>query len=137
MDESSITQNRRSRRSQVLMAAGIETAGGLVDVTLRNLSSDGALVEGVHLPEPGSPVVFHKNDLVISGRVAWVNERRAGIAFDTKLQPETVLRHIPSPKHRIEPSFKRPGLTSGTLSPEERHWCETFIWDRPLPSLQS
>ena len=57
------------------------------------------------------------------------------ISFDTKLEPETVLRHIPSPRHRIEPSFKRPALT-GRMSEEERRWCETFLWDRPLPSVE-
>jgi len=135
MDESSLTQNRRSRRSNVLMAADIETSTGLKHVTLRNLSADGALVEGDAIPEAGSPVVFRKKDLVISGQVAWVNERRAGIAFDAKLDPETVLRHVPSPRSRIEQHFKRPGF-SHALTEQERRWCETFIWDRPLPSLE-
>lgn len=136
MDEGSLSQNRRSRRSNVLMAACLETASGSANVTLRNLSAEGALVEGDRIPAPGEQLVFRKNELAVSGKVAWVTERRAGIAFDAKLRPETVLRHIPAPKHRIEPSFKRPGLTSGVLSPEERRWCETFIWDRPLPSME-
>ena len=137
MDESSINQNRRSRRSNVLMAATIETAGGPANVTLRNLSAEGALVEGDRIPEAGSHVVFRKKELVISGQVAWVNERRAGIAFDSKLKPETVLRHIPSPKHQAELRVKRPGFAPQALSEHERRWCETFIWDGPLPSLES
>jgi len=63
--------------------------------------------------------------------------KKAGIAFDAKLEPETVMRHIPAPRHRIEQQFKRPGLTSQHLTAEERRWCETFIWDGPLPSYQS
>ena len=137
MDESSQTQNRRSRRSNVLMAAAIETENGLANVTLRNLSADGALIEGDGIPPAASPVVFRKKDLVISGHIAWVNERRAGISFDAKLEPETVLRHVPAPQHRIEQQFKRPGLTSSHLSVEERWWCETFIWDGPLPSVSN
>jgi len=136
MDESSMAQNRRSRRSNVLMAASIETPNGLANVTLRNLSADGALVEGDGIPESDCPVVFRKNDLVISGRIAWVNERRAGIAFDAKLEPETILRHIPSPKHRLEPRVRRPGLTTHALTESERRWCQTFIWDGPLPSVE-
>jgi hypothetical protein len=136
MDESSISQNRRSRRSNVLMAASLETAMGTTKVTLRNLSDEGALVEGERIPGPGEQLVFRKNDLAVSGRIAWVSERRAGIAFDAKLQPETVLRHIPAPRYRAENSFKRPGLSSPALSAEERRWCETFIWDRPLPSVE-
>ena len=135
MDESSMSQNRRSRRSNVLMAATLETATGTAKVTLRNLSPDGALVEGDRIPTAGSQLVFRKNDLAVGGTVAWSSERRAGIAFDSKLETETVLRHIPAPRHRIEPSFKRPGLTE-RLSDVERRWCEAFIWDRPLPSVE-
>jgi hypothetical protein len=135
MDESSMIQNRRSRRSNVLMAATLESATGTAKVTLRNLSAEGALVEGDRMPEPGAALVFRKKDLAVGGKVAWLSGRRAGIAFDTPLEPETVLRHIPAPKHRIEPSFKRPGLTE-RLSESERRWCETFIWDRPLPSVE-
>ena len=134
MDESSKTQNRRSRRSNVLMAATVEMASGLVGVTLRNLSAEGALVEGDGLDEPGAQVVFRKNDLCVSGRIAWIHERRAGIAFDAKLQPETVLRHVPSPRHRVATSFKRPGFTTHALTPEERRWCETLVWNGPSPS---
>ena len=136
MDESSMTQNRRSRRSNLLMAASVETADGTIGVTLRNLSADGALVEGAGLTEAGSAVVFRKKDLVISGRVAWIHEHRAGIAFDAQLEPETVLRHVPTPKNRFEQTFRRPGFSSHALTPEERRWCETLVWDGPAPSLE-
>lgn len=136
MDESSIKQDRRSQRSNVLMAAVIEADAGPFKVMLRNLSADGALIEGDFVPEPGSAVVFRKKDLVISGRVAWVNDRRAGINFDDKLDPETVLRHIPAPKSRIEPNFKRPRLSGTPLSPTEQRWCESYIWQQPLPAVE-
>ena len=52
MDESSVNHNRRSRRSPVLLAATIELGATAHDVKLRNLSSDGALIEGAEsLPE--------------------------------------------------------------------------------------
>lgn len=135
MDEGGITQNRRSRRSNVLMAAVIETAAGPASVTLRNLSADGALVEGDGIPVAGTQIIFRKNDLVISGQIAWVNKRRAGIAFDAKLEPETVMHHIPSPKLQVERRVRRPGFSPQTLTEHERRWCETYIWDGPLPSL--
>jgi hypothetical protein len=119
------------------MAATVETVSGTVGVTLRDLSAEGALVEGDGISEPGSLVVFRKKELSVSGRVAWVNERRAGIAFDAKLQPETVLRHVPAPRHRVDPVFKRPRLASHALTAEEKHWCQTLIWGPPLPSVES
>lgn len=133
MDESSITQNRRSRRSNVLMAATVESSASSANVTLRNLSADGALVEGDGIPVAGSEVVFRKKELSASGRIAWVSDRRAGIAFDMKLDPETVLRHVPAPRHRIEQQFKRPGFSS-VMTEQERRWCETVLWNGPLPT---
>ena len=50
MDESGPKQNRRARRSHVLMAASIETNNVQVPVKLRNLSPEGALIEGDGLP---------------------------------------------------------------------------------------
>ena len=134
MDESSMTQNRRFRRSNVLMAAHIETGDGLSDVMLRNLSAEGALVEGDRIPPADSQVVFRKKDLEISGRIAWVNGRRAGIDFDTKLEPETIMRHIPSPRQRFEARTKRPSVTTHALTEEERLWCENYLWTGPSRS---
>ena len=54
MDESGTTQNRRSRRSQLLMTATLEISGRAVKVKLRNLSADGARIEGDHLPIEGA-----------------------------------------------------------------------------------
>ncbi len=136
MDESSMTQNRRSRRSNLLMSAAIDTAGGTVEVMLRNLSADGVLIEGDDIPQPGSEVLFRRKDLRATGRIAWLNDRRAGIAFDSKLEPETVLRHVPVPKSRVQPPFRRPGFSSPALTPEEQRWCETLVWRGPSPAIE-
>lgn len=134
MDESSTTQNRRSRRSNVLMAASIEASGTSTPVRLKNLSSEGALVEGETLPIEGSSVLFRKKELRLPGTVAWVKGNRAGIAFDKVLDPDTVLRHIPEPRPRARLNFRRPGLTSPPLSAEERKFAEAWIVSRPLSS---
>ena len=55
MDESNISQNRRSRRSPVFLAASLEVAGVAQTVKLRNLSEEGALMEGERLPLEGRP----------------------------------------------------------------------------------
>src|SRR3982750_464837 len=95
MDESSIGQNRRSRRSPVLLTATIELGGAMHEVKLRNLSSDGALVQGADgLPEYAN-VTFCRKDLRVRARIAWVQGSHAGIAFETPLAPAEVLRHVP------------------------------------------
>ena len=116
MDESSPSQNRKSRRSNVLMAASLELSGTSLPVKLRNLSADGALVEGDKLPIEGASVLFRKGDFSMPGNVAWVKGRQAGVNFAQKLNPEQLLRHVPVPKARVTPSFRRPGLKKFTDS---------------------
>lgn len=135
MDESDNTQNRRTRRSNVLMAASIESSGTAMPVRLRNLSAEGALVEGDSLPIEGSSVLFRKNELRLPGNVAWVKGKRAGIAFDEKLDPETVLRHVPSPRPRAQAEFRRPGLTNHALSAGEQQLVERWAWAKVVPPL--
>ncbi len=133
MEHRPITQNRRSERSNVLLAATIEVSGLKIPVKLRNLSADGALIEGEGLPVDGTEVLFHRNDLTVISRIAWVAGCHAGVAFATKLQPQEVLRHIPQPRSRVIPEFKRAGLACRPLTDEERRSIESWVWS-PSPS---
>lgn len=128
MDESSMIQSRRQRRSNVLMAAAVELSGHSLPVKLRNLSAEGALVEGENLPVEGAEIRFRRGDLAVSGKIVWVRGQRAGISFAEPLSPEAVLRHVPTPKARVTPEFKRPGLQTRDLSSTERRLGETWVW---------
>lgn len=130
MNQSSNSQNRKNRRSNVLMSASLELSGTSVPVKLRNLSAEGALVEGEKLPVEGASVLFRKGDLSMPGRVAWVNGCQAGVNFAQKLNPDQLLRHIPTPRPRVTPEYKRTGLR-GTLTAEERRYGETWVWRFP------
>ena len=125
MDESSPTQNRKSRRSNVLMSASLELSGTSLPVKLRNLSAEGALVEGERLPVEGASILFRKGDLGVAGTVAWVKGSQAGVNFGQKLNPEQLLRHVPVPRPRVASSFRRPGLKTSSESLEygnSWHW---------------
>jgi hypothetical protein len=134
MDESSMMKNRRSRRSPVLLAAGLEVLGRAVSVKLRNLSEEGALVEGERLPLEGSTTFFTRNELRLKSRVVWVQGRYAGVAFDEPLKPEQVLRNVPTPKPRAQIDFKRPGFASRPLSEHERKMVERWMTASPMGS---
>jgi PilZ domain len=133
MDESSIAQNRRARRSPVLLAATIEIAGAPVAVKLRNLSEQGALIEGDALPPEGSETVFERNDLRLKSRIVWVHGKYAGVAFDSPLKPEEVLRHVPARPAKPETpvDFRRPGFTCRPLSDYERRNLERWLATAP------
>ncbi len=120
MDDSGNTQNRRSPRSHLLMTATVEISGRAVKVKLRNLSSEGAQVEGDGLPVEGTELIFRKGDLVASGAIIWTKGKQAGIRFEQSLEPEAVLNHVPPPRPRMKPLFRRPGLASVELTEEER-----------------
>ncbi|HEU0309761.1 MAG TPA: PilZ domain-containing protein [Sphingomicrobium sp.] len=130
MDESSNSQNRKTRRSNVLMSASLELSGTSVPVKLRNLSAEGALVEADKLPIEGASVLFRKGDLSMPGRVAWVNGRQAGVNFAQNLNPDQLMRHIPTPRPRVAPDFRRTGL-KGTLTAQERQFGEAWVWRLP------
>ena len=135
MDESSMTQNRRSRRAPVLLAATIEVDGVPEAVKLRNLSEEGALIEGERLPAEGSISFFQRNDLRLKSSVVWVHGRYAGVAFNRPLKPEEVLRHIPKPRPKAQLDFRRPGLACRPLSAYERKMLERWMTSSPVGTL--
>jgi len=123
MEEFGANQNRRSRRSNVLLKATLEIPGASLAVVLRNLSQDGALVQGDCLPEPGTRVLFHRQGLSVPSRIAWSESGHAGLQFEYPLYPREVLRHIPSmdSKPKAQAAMKRrPGLAPQPLTVAER-----------------
>ena len=102
---------------------------------LRNLSERGALIEGERLPLEGSSALFERNDLRIKSRVVWVEGRYAGVAFDTPLKTEDVLRNIPKPKAKAQQDFRRPGLACRPLSDYERQMLDKWMTSSPVATL--
>lgn len=135
MDESANTQNRRSRRSHLLMTAILETSGRAVQVKLRNLSAEGAQVEGDQLPVEGTELMFRKGDLAVAGCVIWTKGRSAGIRFVQTLETDAVLNHIAVPQPRTTPDFRRPGLASRALTECERKLAEAWNVISPSPTI--
>ncbi len=130
MDESSDIQNRRSSRSNVLLKATLEMPGGPLTVVLRNLSQEGALVQGDDLPEAGERVLFHRQGLSVPSRVAWSHCGHAGLEFEFPLFPGELLRHIPTAGRKPPPPIsKRPGLAPRPLSESERLMIERWAGD--------
>ncbi len=135
MDESETSQNRRTRRSNVLMTATLELSGVALPVKLRNLSAEGALVEGDTLPVDGAQLLFCKGDLRVSGQVAWTKGRRAGITFARLLEPKQLLHHVPVPRPRVKLDFRRPGLATRALTAQERKLAQDWVVIATVPPL--
>jgi hypothetical protein len=120
---------RRRSRSKVLLAATLELPDRSQRVKLRNLSEEGAMVEGAGMVAENSELLFRRNTLCVPGRVAWVQGPYAGIAFGERLEREVVLRHVPARAARPVPArlFARPALTRHRLSAAERNWVKHWL----------
>lgn len=126
MDAAGQTE-RRSTRSNVMLKAMLEAPGGSLEVVLRNLSQDGALVRAEGLPEEGTPVLFHRQGLCVPGKIAWLHRELAGVAFDAPLFPREMLRHVPPSDPKPPPMIKRrPGLASKPLTAAELEMIEQW-----------
>jgi hypothetical protein len=126
MDQSNTSQNRRSRRSPVFLAATVEVAGVPQPVKLRNLSEEGALIEGERLPLEGTTTFFQRNELRLKSRVVWVLGTYAGVAFARPLRSDEVLRNVPQPRQRQDAC--RP------LTDYERRMVEKWMVSSPMGS---
>lgn len=124
-------RNRRNKRALVLIAAKVRTAADVVDVRLRNLSRNGALLEADKLPDVGSEVTFERGDTVVSARVAWAEGGRFGIEFLHPIEESEVLVHIGRPSgFRApvpSPVVRRTGFRGGSLSPAEREMAAAWV----------
>lgn len=132
MDDSSKTQNRRNKRSLVLIAARLGIKDETVEVRLRNLSCNGALLESDAPPPVGAEVVFERGETVAPARVAWVSGSRFGVQFYRPIEESEVLIHIGRPKAsdpdgEVKP-FRRAGIrVEKPLNPLERYVGEAWF----------
>lgn len=126
MDQSFNMKNRRTNRSPVLLSAKIERDGAATPVRLRNLSEEGALIEGEGLPAEGSQVIFVRNELRAQAKIMWAEGSFAGVKFDYPLAREVLLRHVPKPRQKFEPQHRRPGLACQPLSEKDRRMVQ--LW---------
>ena len=120
----------------MLMTATLEASGSVIEVTLRNLSSDGAQVEGSQLPVEGTELLFRKGELALAGSIIWTKGKQAGIRFEQELDPAIVLHHIPPPRARkTGADFRRPGLSTPPLTDQQRSLAKIWITGGPAPTV--
>jgi hypothetical protein len=121
---------RRSRRSKVLLMATVDSKGARTRVRIVDLSAHGALVSGVALEEEAE-VVLLCGGAAISGWVAWARAGLAGIQFAGPiarrelLGKEDVAQQVITRDTRSL-DFKRPGFRGNQLTPEQTRIVEEW-----------
>ncbi len=83
---------RDNKRSRLLLKAQMESDQGLIEVHLLNISHSGAKLDAVIPPARDEHVVLIHDDLRVAGRVAWVEDTRFGVAFDTPIDEHHLLK---------------------------------------------
>ena len=74
-------QKRTTKRSRVLLLAGLEAGGQQQEVRIRDVSTAGALVEVASELPAGQTVVLHCGDTSVEGRLSWSDGSWSGIEF--------------------------------------------------------
>ena len=77
----------RPRRIPARYETTAEMQGRLVRITVRDVSADGARIEGAGRLCVGAPCALRVVGDVLTARVRWVSGDRAGIQFDASLTP--------------------------------------------------
>lgn len=88
------SEQRLERRSNMFVvaalhwpkAAGETAAAAPVPVRIRNLSPNGALIEGARLPDVGTSVRLTRGHHSVAGELRWRGETHAGLQFSTPVK---------------------------------------------------
>ncbi len=89
--ESAGPEGRRDSRTSMLVAATLRAGSQALAVRIRNMSVTGALIEGPVLPLPDTRVELVRAELHATGRIAWVDNGRCGVALDARVSVGTWL----------------------------------------------
>jgi hypothetical protein len=84
---------RADSRANVFLAGMLHCSGGAFPVRIRNLSPDGALVEGGVLPDVGHAVRLERGPYTVAARVAWRSYNCCGLHYSTPIQVEKWIRY--------------------------------------------
>lgn len=103
MDSSPIHELRLDSRNNIFVMAALYAAGrSVAPVRVRNISRNGALIEGGALPAPGANVRLSRASLSAGGTIVWVEGSKGGLQFDA---PISVANWLPQGRRGIGQQF--------------------------------
>ena len=84
-EQPSVSDLRAESRTHLFVGAMLFAGTALTPIHIRNLSTTGALIEGLALPAVGAAVSIRRASLSIDGILAWRSKNQAGIAFKSNI----------------------------------------------------
>jgi hypothetical protein len=118
MTTESSAKKRQAARDSLFLTSEVTVEGAVKPVTVRvrNLSAGGMMID--------TNAIFHEGAVVetdlrgigpVAGKIAWIIEDRAGVAFDKEIDPKSARAPVAAAKPRVlftpQPDrSRRPGL---------------------------
>jgi hypothetical protein len=82
--------DRAHPRTSMFVLATMAAASLTGPVKVRNMSPDGALIEGATLPGVGDHLSLQRGELKATGQIVWQDGGKAGVRFRQQLVEQTV-----------------------------------------------
>ena len=104
-------KNGRAHRQGLILMASLHTRYGSMEVKLRNISTEGVMLEAGQDLEPWTEVVLEIPGSAIPGRVRWCRSKQVGIRFDSPFDLDTIGAPAPE-KPAAKPGYMKPDYLS-------------------------
>lgn len=112
------TGQRQEKRDSLFLSATVSVGEGRpFETRVRNLSPGGMMIDAPNEMLPGTQLVADMRGVgSVNGRIAWHSQGRAGVAFDTDIDPRLARTGGTGPKTvapdylRNNPPSRRSGL---------------------------
>ncbi len=111
----------RQPRQSTLIAARMNSEAGWSDVVIRNLSTNGAMLQVRTPPRRGTYVELRRGTSVIVGRTVWSDASRCGIRTQDRVPMESWLSGAGGQADTIEPGRERRRLRRAERN---RRWID-------------
>jgi len=125
---------RRADRVRLLLSARLVTTLDEFPVTLRDISTTGAMVEAGRLPAKGIDALLRRGRFEIFSTIVWIEGRRAGLEFDTPLAAEDFITQFTRTTWAPQPSepihMRRPTLAPEPMTAAD--WEAVQAWGFPV-----
>jgi PilZ domain len=108
MTTESIAKKRQAARDSLFLSSEVTVVGARnpVTVRVRNLSPGGMMVDGNAIFHEGAAISADLRGIgAVAGRIAWIAEGRAGVAFDEEIDPKEARHPVGQTKTR---TYARP-----------------------------
>lgn len=119
-----VEQRDRPRRHNLLRAGAIQTDSGGAPVRIKNVSREGALIEGTFELLPGAEVRLDLSGLgYVPAEIRWTDGRQAGVKFAHEIDLEPVFARTEPTPEQVPQMLVPDYLKDESNSPWANRWA--------------